>query len=165
MVLSGQLGLKFYVLYLIIFLLLLLFYYYYFFLTCQICHRETSQDPAPTICTFMSDHSLFSLLQALTLPASHHKGKVLAYRLLCVMVVRRHDIPPSRDMLTNFYRVLHQGLVGQDQVSCVPLHSGYSHTANPSPSIYPSLSFSLSLSVCLCLSVLFCSVHTLLRSH
>ncbi|KAK3890821.1 hypothetical protein Pcinc_005247 [Petrolisthes cinctipes] len=57
--------------------------------------------------------------RALSLPSTHHKGKVLAYRLLCVTVVRRHDIQPSRepsrDILTNFYRVLHQGLVGQDQ--------------------------------------------------
>lgn len=57
-------------------------------------------------------------LQALTLPPPFHRGKTLAYRLLCVMMVRKHDIPPPKDILTHFYRVLHQGLVGQDQV-CV----------------------------------------------
>lgn len=53
--------------------------------------------------------------RALTLPPPFHRGKTLAYRLLCVMMVRKHDIPPPKDILTHFYRVLHQGLVGQDQ--------------------------------------------------
>ncbi|KAK7072472.1 Ral GTPase-activating protein subunit alpha-2, partial [Halocaridina rubra] len=53
--------------------------------------------------------------RALTLPAQFHKGKTLAYRLLCMMMVRQHDIPPPKDILTHFYRVLHQGLVGTDQ--------------------------------------------------
>ncbi|XP_050708752.1 ral GTPase-activating protein subunit alpha-2-like isoform X3 [Eriocheir sinensis] len=53
--------------------------------------------------------------RALTLPPAYRRGKTTAYRLLCVMMVRHHDIPLPRDMLTHFYRVLHQGLVGQDQ--------------------------------------------------
>ncbi|XP_071516521.1 ral GTPase-activating protein subunit alpha-1 isoform X2 [Panulirus ornatus] len=53
--------------------------------------------------------------RALMLPTPFHRGRTLAYRLLCMMIVRRHDIQPPRDILTHFYRVLHQGLVGQDQ--------------------------------------------------
>ncbi|XP_063845540.1 ral GTPase-activating protein subunit alpha-2-like isoform X2 [Scylla paramamosain] len=53
--------------------------------------------------------------RALTLPPAFRRGKTMAYRLLCIMMVRRHDIAPPRDMITHFYRVLHQGLVGQDQ--------------------------------------------------
>lgn len=64
-------------------------------------------------------------LQALTLPPPFHRGKTLAYRLLCVMMVRKHDIPPPKDILTHFYRVLHQGLVGQDQVCVTKLFLKY----------------------------------------
>ncbi|XP_076041404.1 ral GTPase-activating protein subunit alpha-2 isoform X2 [Oratosquilla oratoria] len=53
--------------------------------------------------------------RALSLPPQYHRGKTLAYRLMCVMMVRRHDVAPNRDSLTHFYRVLHQGLVGTDQ--------------------------------------------------
>ncbi|XP_068249956.1 ral GTPase-activating protein subunit alpha-2 isoform X1 [Palaemon carinicauda] len=53
--------------------------------------------------------------KALTLPSQFHRGKTSAYRLLCMMMVRQHDIQPPKDILTQFYRVLHQGLVGPDQ--------------------------------------------------
>ncbi|XP_047736141.1 ral GTPase-activating protein subunit alpha-1 [Hyalella azteca] len=60
-------------------------------------------------------------LKALNLPNAYQRGKLLAYRLLCSMLVRRHDLPPSRDLLTAFYGALHQGLLGQDQevISCL----------------------------------------------
>ena len=40
----------------------------------------------------------------------------MALRLLCTLVVRPHDVPLPRNQLLLFYRVLHQALVGQDQV-------------------------------------------------
>ena len=50
--------------------------------------------------------------------ASDHKtGRMLAYKLMCLMTVRRHDNDVSREHLTHFYRLLHAGLTGSDQVS------------------------------------------------
>ncbi|KAF2363976.1 Rap GTPase activating protein domain [Trinorchestia longiramus] len=59
--------------------------------------------------------------KALNLPNAYQRGKLSAYRLLCSMLVRRHDLQPSRDLLTAFYGTLHQGLLGQDQevISCL----------------------------------------------
>ncbi|CAG2069246.1 unnamed protein product [Timema podura] len=54
--------------------------------------------------------------KALTLPGQYHRGKLCAYRLLCQMTVIPQDIPLPRDHITQFYKVLHQGLVGTDQV-------------------------------------------------
>nr|CAD7424624.1 unnamed protein product [Timema monikensis] len=53
--------------------------------------------------------------KALTLPGQYHRGKLCAYRLLCQMTVIPQDIPLPRDHITQFYKVLHQGLVGTDQ--------------------------------------------------
>ncbi|XP_063231262.1 LOW QUALITY PROTEIN: ral GTPase-activating protein subunit alpha-1 [Bacillus rossius redtenbacheri] len=53
--------------------------------------------------------------EALTLPDDYHRGKLCAYRLLCQMTLTPHDIPMPRDHLTQFYKVLHHGLVGTDQ--------------------------------------------------
>lgn len=53
--------------------------------------------------------------KALALPSSYHKGKTLALRLLCTIVVRIHDIPLPRNQLLLFYRAIHHALVGQDQ--------------------------------------------------
>ncbi|PNF30190.1 Ral GTPase-activating protein subunit alpha-2 [Cryptotermes secundus] len=53
--------------------------------------------------------------KALTLPSSYQKGKLCAYRLLCTMTVTPQDISLPRDHLSQFYKVLHQGLVGTDQ--------------------------------------------------
>eukprot|EP00795_Rhopilema_esculentum_P002762 gene2762-982_t len=48
--------------------------------------------------------------------ASDHKtGRMLAYKLMCLMTVRRHDNDVSREHLTHFYRLLHAGLTGSDQ--------------------------------------------------
>ncbi|GFG28404.1 hypothetical protein Cfor_11332, partial [Coptotermes formosanus] len=58
---------------------------------------------------------VLQLFQALTLPSSYQKGKLCAYRLLCTMTVTPQDISLPRDHLTQFYKVLHQGLVGTDQ--------------------------------------------------
>ncbi|XP_077536712.1 ral GTPase-activating protein subunit alpha-2 isoform X3 [Haemaphysalis longicornis] len=56
------------------------------------------------------------LFEATSLSAEgFEKGKLLALRLLCWLTVRRHDIPLSFDFLARFYRVLHMGLLGEDQ--------------------------------------------------
>ncbi|XP_064622191.1 ral GTPase-activating protein subunit alpha-1-like isoform X2 [Lineus longissimus] len=55
------------------------------------------------------------LFKALTLSDKFKKGKLLAYRLLCVMTIRQHDIELPNDHLAQFYRVLHHGLVSLDQ--------------------------------------------------
>lgn len=56
------------------------------------------------------------LFEATSLSAEgYEKGKLLALRLLCWLAVRRHDIPLSFDFLARFYRVLHMGLLGEDQ--------------------------------------------------
>ncbi|KAL1416578.1 hypothetical protein MTO96_027799 [Rhipicephalus appendiculatus] len=55
------------------------------------------------------------LFEATGLPEGYEKGKLLALRLLCWLTVRRHDIPLSFDYLARFYRVLHAGLLGEDQ--------------------------------------------------
>ncbi|XP_075723162.1 ral GTPase-activating protein subunit alpha-1 isoform X3 [Rhipicephalus microplus] len=55
------------------------------------------------------------LFEAMGLPEGFDKGKQLALRLLCWLTVRRHDIPLSFDYLARFYRVLHAGLLGEDQ--------------------------------------------------
>ena len=54
--------------------------------------------------------------KALSLPAAFQRGKLCALRLLCMLTVRRHDIPLPRNHLLQFYRALHRGLVGDDQV-------------------------------------------------
>ncbi|XP_046445727.1 ral GTPase-activating protein subunit alpha-1-like isoform X1 [Daphnia pulex] len=53
--------------------------------------------------------------KALALPNSYHKGKIMALRLLCTVVVRPHDIPLPRNQLLLFFRAIHHALVGQDQ--------------------------------------------------
>ena len=59
---------------------------------------------------------LIDLLQALALPSSYHKGKLMALRLLCTVLVRPHDIALPRNHLLLFFRAIHHALVGQDQV-------------------------------------------------
>ena len=55
-------------------------------------------------------------LQALTLPPTHQKGKLLALRLICILVARPHDLQLPRNQLLQFYRTIHNGLIGDDQV-------------------------------------------------
>ena len=82
------------------------------------------------------------LLQALALPSSYHKGKIMALRLLCTVVVRPHDIALPRNQLLLFFRAIHHSLVGQDQV-------------------YPSIINSL----CYFISLLICGVNTVFFSQ
>jgi len=53
--------------------------------------------------------------KALTLPSSHQRGKLLALRLICILVVRPHDLELPRNQLLQFYRTIHNGLIGEDQ--------------------------------------------------
>jgi len=76
---------------------------------------------------------LIDLFQALALPSSYHKGKIMALRLLCTVVVRPHDIALPRNQLLLFFRAIHHSLVGQDQVY---------------PSIINSLCYFISLLIC-----------------
>ncbi|CAH1791020.1 unnamed protein product [Owenia fusiformis] len=55
------------------------------------------------------------LFEALNLPQTYKKGKLLAYRLLCELTIRRHDSILGMDHLSQFYRVLHYSLVDSDQ--------------------------------------------------
>ena len=44
-------------------------------------------------------------------------GRLLAYKLMCAMTVCRQDVPLTQEYLTHFYRLMHIGLTGTDQVS------------------------------------------------
>ena len=47
---------------------------------------------------------------------SHKPGRVLAFKLICMLTVKNHRLEPSNDHLIHFYRFLHEGLTGPDQV-------------------------------------------------
>ncbi|CAM1331539.1 RALGAPA2 (predicted) [Pycnogonum litorale] len=55
------------------------------------------------------------LFKTLLLDDDYKEGKLYAYRLLCTLTVRKHDVPLPRQHIVEFYRVLHRGLVGHDQ--------------------------------------------------
>lgn len=55
-------------------------------------------------------------LQCLTLPDKYKRGKLLAYQLLCQMVVQRHTVPLPSELVSQFYLALHQGVNSGDQV-------------------------------------------------
>lgn len=40
----------------------------------------------------------------------------MAYQLICQSLLRRHEVMPSQQLLSQFYLVLHAGLVSSDQV-------------------------------------------------
>lgn len=56
------------------------------------------------------------LFKAVTLSSDYKKGKLIAYKLLCLTTVRNHDIPLSMEFLSLFYRTIHQGLMSYDMV-------------------------------------------------
>ncbi|KAB7502536.1 Ral GTPase-activating protein subunit alpha-1 [Armadillidium nasatum] len=64
--------------------------------------------------------------RAFNLPSQYSSGKLLAYRLLCKILVRQQDVPLSKDLIAQFYRVIHQGLVGHEQDVMSALLSGCS---------------------------------------
>ncbi|XP_070578074.1 ral GTPase-activating protein subunit alpha-1-like isoform X2 [Ptychodera flava] len=73
-----------------------------------------STPPPPRL---VPPHRVFSpwLFKAVSLTKNYQRGRLLAYRLLCAMTVRRHDEPVPMDHMIQFYRILHHGLVGTDQ--------------------------------------------------
>ena len=60
--------------------------------------------------------NLILCLQCLSLSNKYKRGKLLAYQLLCQMIVQRHDVPVPSEMASQFYLLLHRGLVSNDQV-------------------------------------------------
>lgn len=58
-----------------------------------------------------------SVFQCLNLPDDYKRGKLLAYQLLCQTMVRRHNVPLSTELLSQFYMCLHTGIGTRDQVS------------------------------------------------
>ena len=59
------------------------------------------------------------LLQAASLSITNEfkSGRLLAYKLMCSMTVCRQHMPLTQEYLTHFYRLMHIGLTGTDQVS------------------------------------------------
>ncbi|XP_025103645.1 ral GTPase-activating protein subunit alpha-1-like isoform X4 [Pomacea canaliculata] len=55
------------------------------------------------------------LFECLQLSDKFKKGKLLAYQLICQMMLRPHEVLPSRPLLARFYNVLHIGLISNDQ--------------------------------------------------
>ncbi|XP_042904592.1 ral GTPase-activating protein subunit alpha-1 [Parasteatoda tepidariorum] len=55
------------------------------------------------------------LFEALNLPEKYKQGKLTAFKLLCILMVRRHDIPLANEYLAHFYYSLHYGLMANDQ--------------------------------------------------
>lgn len=62
---------------------------------------------------------MFFFLQAASLSMQNEfkSGRLLAYKLMCAMTIRQQDTPLSQEYLTHFYRLMHIGLIGKDQVS------------------------------------------------
>lgn len=60
-----------------------------------------------------------SFIQAASLSINNEfkSGRLLAYKLMCAMTVCRQDLPLTQEYLTHFYRLMHIGLTGTDQVS------------------------------------------------
>ncbi|XP_070180609.1 ral GTPase-activating protein subunit alpha-1-like isoform X3 [Littorina saxatilis] len=55
------------------------------------------------------------LFECLQLSNKFKRGKLRAYQLICLMMLRPHEVPPSRALLARFYNVLHAGLTCNDQ--------------------------------------------------
>ncbi|XP_013400060.1 ral GTPase-activating protein subunit alpha-1-like isoform X2 [Lingula anatina] len=75
------------------------------------------------------------LFRAVELQDRYKRGRLLAYRLLCVISLRRHDVPLPMDHLSQFYRVLHEGLMSNDQdvVNALVRHCGPRFFSMPLP--------------------------------
>ncbi|CAG2108810.1 unnamed protein product [Medioppia subpectinata] len=54
------------------------------------------------------------LFKATQLPDEFKLGKLLAYKLLCIIAVRRNENQPSKEFLSLFYLTLRQGLISYD---------------------------------------------------
>jgi len=54
---------------------------------------------------------------SLDLAGTKKPGRVLAFKLMCIVTTRNHRLEASSEHLIHFYRFLHEGLTGIDQVS------------------------------------------------
>ena len=59
---------------------------------------------------------LLCACQAAGKSVEYKAGRLVAYKLMCDMTVKRHDVPPSSHHLDHFYRLIQAGLRLQDQV-------------------------------------------------
>ncbi|CAG5136421.1 unnamed protein product, partial [Candidula unifasciata] len=55
------------------------------------------------------------LFECLSLGNKYKRGKLMAYQLICQSMLRRHEVMPSQQLLSQFYLVLHTGLASSDQ--------------------------------------------------
>ncbi|KAL5008782.1 hypothetical protein ScPMuIL_014363 [Solemya velum] len=55
------------------------------------------------------------LFECLTLSNKYKNGKLLAYQLLCQMMISTQDFAPSSELLSQFYNALQTGLMSGDQ--------------------------------------------------
>ena len=46
----------------------------------------------------------------------HKPGRVLAFKLMCMMTMKNHGLQMSSNHFVHFFRLLHVGLTGADQV-------------------------------------------------
>lgn len=53
--------------------------------------------------------------QAMSSESGHKQGRVLAYKLMCMMTMKNHGLLPSLDHMIHFFRLIHNGLTGSDQ--------------------------------------------------
>ncbi|XP_065832591.1 ral GTPase-activating protein subunit alpha-2-like [Oscarella lobularis] len=56
-----------------------------------------------------------TVFQAVTMPEEFKAGRLIAFKLMCNMFVRRHDHLPSFQLLNHFYRLMHVGLTTIDK--------------------------------------------------
>lgn len=54
------------------------------------------------------------LFNATQLPDHYKGGKLIAYKLLCAIAIRRHEIALEKDFLSVFYLTIHHGLTSYD---------------------------------------------------
>ncbi|CAL1264601.1 unnamed protein product [Larinioides sclopetarius] len=66
------------------------------------------------------------LFEALNLPDKYKEGKLLAFKLLCILIVRRHDISLPKEYIAHFYYAVHYGLMANDQdiINTIVRHCG-----------------------------------------
>lgn len=51
--------------------------------------------------------------------STHKQGRIHGYKLMTMMIIRNHGLTPSPELMTHFFRLLHVGLTGQDQVGYI----------------------------------------------
>ena len=81
------------------------------------------------VSVFTNSYVLVWVFQCLQLGNKFKRGKLLAYQLICQMMLRPHQVPPSRALLARFYNVLHAGLISNDQVGMEVFERTLQHAA------------------------------------